>query len=78
MAFMATHLAAGEETHQLEEVFRNIDKNGDGKISMEELEAGILKVKLGASLDAKEIMERCDIDRNGFIDFSEFLTAATD
>ncbi|CAG9320051.1 unnamed protein product [Blepharisma stoltei] len=78
MAFMATHLAAGEETHQLEEVFRNIDKNGDGKISIEELEAGILKVKLGASLDAKEIMERCDIDKNGFIDFSEFITAATD
>ncbi|CAG9318750.1 unnamed protein product [Blepharisma stoltei] len=78
LAFIATHLSACEETQQLEEVFRNIDKDGDGKISKEELEAGIAKVKLGSILDAREVMERCDIDQNGYIDFSEFITAATD
>lgn len=78
LAFIATHLATSDETRHLQEVFRQIDKNGDGRLSKEELEAGISKVKLGGHLEAKEIMARCDADQNGYIDFSEFITAATD
>lgn len=50
-----------------------MDKNGDGKLSMEEL-----KVYCNDDIDIEDLFNRVDTDKNGYIEFTEFLTAAVD
>lgn len=57
----------------MRETFEKLDKNGDGRLSFEELEA-----QCDDSIDAKEVFKRVDTDGNGFIEFTEFLAAAVD
>lgn len=56
--------------------FRVFDRNGDGKISAEELNqvlgTGSVEEVMGAKAIAA-LMEEVDSDRNGFIDFQEFM-----
>ncbi|KAI9298317.1 EF-hand [Neoconidiobolus thromboides FSU 785] len=63
-----------EQIEQARELFAMFDKDNDGKIVASEIEA-ILK-QLGqnpSSSDVNSILEESDIDRNGNIDFEEFL-----
>jgi calcium-dependent protein kinase len=55
-----------------------LDKNGDGKLSREEITQGIEKIKCTSFFDIEKIIEECDADGSDFIDYSEFLTAAMD
>ena len=61
-----------------------LDKNNDGQLSVEELVEGYSF--LGRSdvenrekivMEVNEIMEKVDLDKNGFIDYSEFVCACT-
>uniref|UniRef100_A0A7S4HV10 EF-hand domain-containing protein n=1 Tax=Odontella aurita TaxID=265563 RepID=A0A7S4HV10_9STRA len=54
--------------------FRNIDRNGDGVLDMEEL-ANLLTATGGhiGNREAREILELADTDKNGVIDLSEFI-----
>ena len=56
-----------------------LDRNGDGRISRDEL-LEIYKEVFG--IDSNEhvtnIMENVDTDKNGFIDYSEFVQATLD
>merc|ERR1719156_122905 len=56
--------------------FRVFDRNGDGKISMQELEqclaGGDVEAAMGASA-VKELMKEVDINGDGEIDFQEFM-----
>jgi len=56
--------------------FRVFDRNGDGKISMQELEAvlasGNVEEAMGASA-VKELMKEVDTNGDGEIDFQEFM-----
>ena len=58
---------------KLREVFADIDTNGDGMLSMEELENAAERLEFTA--DVKEMLKECDTDKSGFIDYTEFLTA---
>jgi len=65
----------------LREMFYALDKNGDGTISMEEMNQGIKKMGVeDAELTSllNQIMRDVDSDGSGAIDFSEFLAAAID
>lgn len=78
--FIATQLLSAQETKELREVFREIDKNGDGKLSREELMQEYLKT-MGieeAKAEVDRIMEKVDSDGSGFIDYTEFLKASLD
>ncbi len=78
--FIATQLLSAQETKELREVFREIDKNGDGKLSREELMQEYLKT-MGieeAQTEVDRIMEKVDSDGSGFIDYTEFLKASLD
>jgi len=56
--------------------FGMFDRNGDGKISVKELCGAMLKLGLPVSEDeAKELVRRVDIDRDGKICFAEFVRA---
>ena len=54
-----------------------MDFNRDGKLSKNELKKGFEKYKFKVKkLD--ELISRCDADGNGYIDYSEFVTASID
>ncbi|KAM0903623.1 hypothetical protein ACQ4PT_018537 [Festuca glaucescens] len=65
-----------EEIKGLKEMFKNIDKDNSGTITLEELKNGL--AKQGTKLSDNEIqqlMEAADADGNGLIDYEEFVTA---
>ena len=54
-----------------------IDTNKDGKISNEELQATISKVLDKAKAEViEQLFEDMDMNKNGGIDYNEFLTVA--
>ncbi|OMJ85159.1 hypothetical protein SteCoe_13549 [Stentor coeruleus] len=73
--FMVSQLEGHSSTKMLQEVFHKIDRNGDGRISHEELLQELLNEM--PSEDAEEetlkVMKATDVDGNGTIDYSEFL-----
>ena len=68
--------------HDAINLFNNIDKNGDGQITREELYKGFenfLKIS-GKDLQNKVdiIFNNIDTDHNGYIEYEEFIRAAVD
>ncbi|KAK9939450.1 hypothetical protein M0R45_016145 [Rubus argutus] len=65
-----------EEIMGLKEMFKSIDTDNSGTITLEELKQGLAKqgTKL-SELEAKQLMEAADADGNGSIDYDEFITA---
>ena len=59
-------------------LFNQIDINGDGKISEEELYEGLSSRIKSDTLkeDIKQIFKNLDMDGNGFIEYEEFVRAA--
>ncbi|CAN6577245.1 unnamed protein product [Malus baccata var. baccata] len=65
-----------EEIAGLKEMFRMIDADNSGHISLEELKNGLERV--GADLKDSEIswlMQAADVDNSGTIDYGEFIAA---
>ncbi|KAL0314525.1 UNVERIFIED_CONTAM: Calcium-dependent protein kinase [Sesamum angustifolium] len=65
-----------EEIKGLRQMFNNMDTDGSGTITYEELRTGLSK--LGSRLseaEIKQLMEAADVDKNGTIDYIEFITA---
>lgn len=65
-----------EEIAGLREMFKMMDADGSGQITLEELKTGLERV--GASLKDSEIsglMQAADIDNSGAIDYGEFIAA---
>lgn len=77
-AFIASQLLNKQERDRLAKVFKAFDKNGDGKLSMEEVKTGYLE-NYGTVMSDEEVeamFKRVDMDNSGFIDYSEFVVAA--
>ncbi|OMJ74964.1 hypothetical protein SteCoe_25991 [Stentor coeruleus] len=74
LEFIASQLISAKETKYLRDAFIALDTNGDGKLSMDELKKGYKNARVDL-VDIDQIFERCDGDGNGFIDYTEFLTA---
>jgi len=77
MTFIVSQIVSSEELANLRDIFQEIDENGDGKLSREELTKGFSKFPMFSGVDVDELMNQCDDDGNGYIDYTEFLTAAT-
>ena len=76
----ALHLITSQFTctskyEELRHVFMELDQDKDGRLSREELMQGYKLLKLGSVEEVERIMEICDTDRNGYLDYTEFLTA---
>jgi len=71
--YMATQLMSKKERDELQATFLAIDKNADGKLSRDELLLGYTNLYGSPEIAQKEvdqIMEKVDVDHNGFIDYS--------
>jgi len=53
-----------------------MDINGDGKLSWEEINVACMLLNYNRE-DFESIMNECDANMNGCIDYTEFLTAAS-
>jgi calcium-dependent protein kinase len=73
LSYLATQLSE-KEMEPIKKLFVALDKNGDGKLSMEEIESG-LKGK-EHSKELVELVKSMDTDKSGFIDYNEFIAAA--
>ncbi|GJN15343.1 hypothetical protein PR202_gb02245 [Eleusine coracana subsp. coracana] len=65
-----------EEIVGLKEMFKSLDADNSGTITLEELRTGL--PKLGTKVTESEIrqlMEAADVDGNGTIDYAEFISA---
>lgn len=64
------------EIRQLKETFKQLDKNGDGCLTLEELKQGLSDIKNGDEI--LELMKAADTDNSGTINYTEFIAATMD
>jgi len=65
----------GRQIRQINEIFRTLDKDGNGTLSHVELTEGLLKVGI-PKWDINRIIQALDVDQSGNISYTEFLAAA--
>lgn len=75
--YIAMRLMNTKELEELRTTFYELDGDGDGRLSKEELLKGYEKTALGIA-NVDEVIKNCDTDKNGLIEYSEFLTATID
>ena len=65
------------EINNLKKVFSAFDKSKDGQISYEELRQGLIQLKSNriTEQDVYFLFQALDVDRNGKIDYTEFIAA---
>ncbi|GAB2298774.1 Calcium-dependent protein kinase 17 [Dionaea muscipula] len=65
-----------EEIMGLKQMFKSMDTDNSGTITLEELKQGLQKQGTRLSeFEVKQLMEAADADGNGTIDYEEFITA---
>ena len=80
LAFITNQLISTADTRELRDNFKQFDKNGDGKLSKEELIEGFATTmgEAAAVEQVNQVMAKVDMDKSGFLDYSEFIAAAMD
>lgn len=68
--------ASPDDIRELKDLFKSLDKNGDGSLTMEELRIGLREKENGEAL--MNIMESADTDGSGEINYTEFIAATLD
>ncbi|CAD8200199.1 unnamed protein product [Paramecium octaurelia] len=80
LQFITVQVITSQEKDELMKNFQEIDKNGDGTVSKEELLNAYIKLYKGDQLAAQQIVDdlfpHLDANGSGKVDFSEFITAS--
>lgn len=79
LTFIASQIENKDVSKKLMNSFQAIDKNGDGKLSKEEL-IDAYKLQMGqnrAMSEVEIIMKKADVNKSGFIDYTEFVIASS-
>ena len=76
LLYIASRLDENEISN-LRKVFKSFDKCEDGQITYDELKQGLIQFNpsLFAENEIKELFGKIDVDKNGKIDYTEFLAA---
>ena len=73
MTYIATQLPE-KDIHHLGILFEQIDTNSDGYLTVDELQVALEKQHENTNLaELKKVMDYIDTDKNGKINYSEFL-----
>lgn len=77
LAFLVHNCLYLPEVKELIRIFKNLDTNGDGKITKEELSQALIKMYNIPDPEAlvDEIFKNVDNDNNGFIEYEEYIRA---
>lgn len=67
-----------EEVESLQDVFRALDKNGDGTLSPEEIREGLVQQGLKVPKALEDILKSVDCNGSGQLDYTEFIAATID
>mmetsp|Transcript_45608 Transcript_45608/g.52525 ORF Transcript_45608/g.52525 Transcript_45608/m.52525 type:complete len:475 (+) Transcript_45608:69-1493(+) len=67
-----------KEIGSLKDAFLALDANGDGTLTISELQTGISKLHDWTNRDFSDLMTSLDTDGSGCVDYSEFLAATID
>ena len=80
IAFIVHNLISREMTKELRKCFIQFDENGDGRLDKDELINGLKMAETKEDLEKEvdRVMKIIDVDRNGFIEYEEFLRASLD
>ena len=76
LKFYAHNLVEIQEMNQIKEYFVEIDKNGDGILTLEEVEE-VMKGN-GHKKTAQKIFKLMDYEKNNMISYEEFIKAVID
>jgi calcium-dependent protein kinase len=78
IAFLVHHLSSSELVRDLRIIFKDIDENGDGTLSFDEIKKGFkrfYKDETIAEKELDEIFKKIDFDDNKCIEYEEFIRA---
>lgn len=79
MTYISNHMMTKQQEMRLLEIFKKLDENNDGTLTLEELKDGFqcyLQNEYMSEYDFEEIMKKVDTNQNGQIDYSEFIMSA--
>lgn len=78
VSYIVNQCISKDEKTELLKLFQKWDTNSDGVLSKEEIFEGYKELygEVKAAEDAEMIFLTVDLDKNGFIDYNEFLTAS--
>ncbi|CAI2365330.1 unnamed protein product [Moneuplotes crassus] len=74
LSFLATKVNDEEIKDEIE-LFNSFDTNNDGYITKKELKKGLYKLGKRTDEEVDQIMDSMDTDKNGAINFNEFISA---
>lgn len=77
--YMVNHLLSKQERNEMIELFQKFDINNDGQLSKDEINEGFKSIlgELEAKVEVERIFRDMDIDKSGYIDYNEFVIAAS-
>jgi calcium-dependent protein kinase len=80
LAFLVHNSLHLPEVKDIVRIFKNIDANGDGRITKDEMTIALGKIYNVADTEdeVKEIFANVDNDNNGFIEYEEYIRASID
>jgi len=68
-----------EDTRELQDIFRALDADNDGMLSLHDLKEGLALWGVPEDIpDLQLIMDGLDLNGTGYVDYTEFLAAAVD
>jgi calcium-dependent protein kinase len=74
LTFIASQLSENE-IQELGKLFKSIDKNGDGVLTVEEIKNALVNQKDQNIKDIQSVLDSIDTDGSGTINYTEFLAA---
>lgn len=80
LTYFATHSIPEKEEIRIRELFNSLDIDKDGNLSLEDLQKGYEEIfgegksKI-AKQEAEKIIRNLDLNKNGMIDYTEFIVA---
>ncbi|CAD8141489.1 unnamed protein product [Paramecium pentaurelia] len=80
LQLIASTMMNNQDKKKLIEQFKSMDRNGDGKLSHQELKAGYMKIyndELKSEEIVQEILKKGDFNHSDTLEYSEFLVAAS-